>query len=110
MPSQTQLRVLCIGEDLTLLHTRCAVLVWGGYEADFSSVTGLNQALARKNYDAIVVSAMMSDAELAEIATATGSIPAVVLECLVLAPELLFRVGATINAAVPLLRVESKIR
>ena len=87
-----QVRLLSIGKDLPLLRTRCAVLASCGYEAELATVTEVGLRFARKRPDAIIVSAMLSDAELSQIAMATKGTPALVLQGFVSTKDLLAQV------------------
>lgn len=91
--------LLCVGKDLRLLRTRCAVLATTGYEAELAMVTEVELRFASKQYDAIIVSAMMSDAELSRIAMAAKRTPALVLDSLVSPTDLLAKVEHLLETA-----------
>ena len=62
-------------------------------------VSEVELRFAKKHYDAIIVSAMMGDAELARIAMAAKRTPALVLDGLVNATDLLARVENLLKTA-----------
>jgi hypothetical protein len=83
-------RILCIGADESLLRTRCAVLAHEGYDAVCTLFSDAEGILRSKRFDLIVVSAFLSDQEKAGVlAIIDGQTPTIVLEGVMLAPELL---------------------
>ena len=62
-------------------------------------VTEVELRFASKQYDAIIVSAMMSDAELSRIAMAAKRTPALVLDSLVSPTDLLAKVEHLLETA-----------
>jgi hypothetical protein len=88
MPAEA--RILCIGKDEVLLRTRCAVLRRNGYEARQSLYPETEELLRTEQFDLIVVSFFLSDEEKTHIRKLTaGMVPAIMLQGLTLAPELL---------------------
>jgi hypothetical protein len=85
-------RLLCAGEDLALLETRCAVLKTEGYKAQAAIVEEAEILLRTDVSDLVIVSAWLTDWERGSILSAAGKTPALVLTDLVLADKLLHQV------------------
>lgn len=49
-------RILCVGEDATLLASRCAVLSHGGYCADFALLQEAKNRMSERHYDVVILS------------------------------------------------------
>jgi hypothetical protein len=92
MPSRLA-RLLCVGRELELLKTRCAVLSQSGYDAIPATLPEAETLLCREQFDLIVVSAWLSEWERGRILAAAGKTPRYVLTELTLADELLGEVG-----------------
>lgn len=88
MPTR-QTRLLCVGKDLDLLRTRCAVLGQSGYDAQSANVPEAELLLVTEKFDLIVVSAFLDEWEKGRIVSAAGKMPTLMLRGLMLAPELL---------------------
>ena len=85
-------RLLCVGTDLELMETRCAVLSKSGYDAQSATISDAEILLRREEFDLIIVSAWLSDSERYRVLAAAGSTPTYVMEGLTLASELLAEV------------------
>jgi hypothetical protein len=85
-------RLLCVGKDLALLRTRCAVLSQSGYDAQSASVPEAQILLRTEEFDLIMVSAFLDEWEKGCILSAAGNMPTLVLRGLILAPDLLVEV------------------
>jgi hypothetical protein len=85
-------RMLCVGKDLDLLRTRCAVLNQSGYDAQLATVPEAEGLLSTEEFGLIIVSAFLDDEEKGRILSAAGKMPALLLRGLTLAPELLIEV------------------
>jgi len=85
-------RVLCVGKDLDLLRTRCAVLNQSGYDAQSATVPEAELLLLTEEFDLIIVSAFLDDSEKDRILSAAGKTPTLMLRGLTLAPKLLVEV------------------
>jgi hypothetical protein len=85
-------RLLCVGKDIDLLRTRCAVLHQSGYFAESATVQEAEILLRTEEFDLIVVSAFLDEGEKDRILAAAGKTHTLVLRGLVLAPELLVEV------------------
>jgi hypothetical protein len=91
MPTRAT-RLLCVGKDLNLLRTRCAVLNQSGYDAQSAPVSEAELLLLTEKFDLIIVSAFLDDSEKGRILSAAGEMPTLLLHGLTLAPELLVEV------------------
>lgn len=91
MPSRPA-RLLCVGKDLDLLRTRCAVLSQSGYHAESAIVPEAELLLRTEEFDLIIVSAFLDEWEKGRILSAAGKMPTLMLRGLTLAPELLAEV------------------
>jgi hypothetical protein len=69
-------RLLCVGKDLALLRTRCAVLSQSGYDAQSASVPETQILLRTEEFDLIIVSAFLDEWEKGCILSAAGKLPA----------------------------------
>jgi hypothetical protein len=85
-------RLLCVGKDLDLLRTRCAVLRQSGYSAESATVPEAELRLGTEEFDLIIVSAFLDEREKDSILAAAGTMRTLLLRGLVLAPELLVEV------------------
>jgi DNA-binding response OmpR family regulator len=74
MPSRLA-RLLCVGRELELLKTRCAVLSQSGYDAIPATLPEAETLLRREQFDLIVVSAWLSEWERGRILAAAGKTP-----------------------------------
>jgi hypothetical protein len=93
-------RLLCVGKDLNLLLTRCAVLSQSGYDARSATVTEAELLLLTKEFDLIIVSSFLDDSEKDRILSAAGKTPTLMLRGLTLAPELLVEVERMLGETV----------
>jgi hypothetical protein len=94
-------RVLCAGNELEVLHSRCAVLRHDGYEAQAATLSEVEILLRTEEFDLIVFSGSLSEAERGHILSAAGETPTYVLQRPTLAEELLARVERMLPAARP---------
>jgi hypothetical protein len=85
-------RLLCVGKDLDLLRTRCAVLRQSGYFAESATVPAAELRLRTEEFGLIIVSAFLDEWEKDRILSAAGKMRTLVLRGLVLPPELLVEV------------------
>jgi DNA-binding response OmpR family regulator len=85
-------RLLCVGKDIALLRTRCAVLRQSGYDAQSATVPEAELLLLTEKFDLIIVSAFLDDSEKGRILAAAGTMPTLMLRGLTLAPDLLVEV------------------
>jgi hypothetical protein len=88
MPSRPA-RVLCVGKDLELLQTRCAVLMTSGYDAQPATLPEAEILLRTGQFDLVVVSAWLSEWERGKILSSTGKTPIHVLSGFTVASQLL---------------------
>jgi hypothetical protein len=87
-------RLLCVGKDLDLLRTRCAVLCQSGYDALSATVAEAELLLRTDEFDLIIVSAFLDEWEKGRVLAAAGKMRTLMLRGLTLAPELLAEVAA----------------
>jgi hypothetical protein len=85
-------RLLCVGKDLDLLRTRCAVLSQSGYESESATVLDAELLLRTEEFDLVIVSAFLDEWEKGRVLSAAGKSPTLVLRGLTLAPDLLVEV------------------
>jgi hypothetical protein len=71
-------RILCIGKDAGLLRSRCAVLAYGGYYADYALFHSPSALLQRVRCGLVILSAVLSDGEGEYIAEIAGTSTTVV--------------------------------
>ena len=90
-------RLLCVGKDLHLLRTRCAVLCQSGYDAQSATASEAELLLKTEQFDLIIVSAFLDEREKDRIRVAAGKVPTLMLRSLTLAPELLVEVERMFN-------------
>lgn len=95
MPSRPA-RLLCVGNELDHLRTRCAVLSHSGYDAQSATVPEAETLLSTEQFDLIIVSAWLSEPESEpernRILWAAGSTPSLLLQGFITAEELLAEV------------------
>jgi hypothetical protein len=87
-------RLLCVGADLKLLQTRCALLERSGYRAQSAILPKAEDLLRSQEFDPLIVSAWLSEREK----TTAGKAPAPVLTELTLADKLLAEVERLLEA------------
>jgi hypothetical protein len=85
-------RLLCVGKDLALLRTRCAVLSQSGYDAQSATVPEAELLLLTEEFDLIIVSAFLDDSEKGRILAGAGTMPTLMFRGLTLPPDLLVEV------------------
>jgi hypothetical protein len=92
-------RLLCVGKELELLQTRCAVLSKSGYDAQSATMSEAEILLRTEQFDVVVVSAWLSEWERGRILSAAGKTPTYLLSGLTLASELLAEVARLLPQA-----------
>ena len=97
MQSLPPARVLCIGNEMDHLQTRCEVLRSAGYTATSATMEQAQILLRTQNFDLVVVSAWLSESERESILAAAGKTPTLVLTELTLAKPLLALVESVLN-------------
>ncbi len=85
-------RLLCVGKELELLQTHCAVLGHSGYDALAAVLAEAEILLRTSKFDLVIISAWLSEWEKGRILTAAGETPALLLTELTLADDLLAQV------------------
>ena len=101
-PVNHSLKILCVGHDVTLLATRCAVLTSCGYRAAFTSPAHFKARLREIHFDLVVLSLLLSDSEKNRIRTAIPpSTRVMALDCLVLPGELAAFVDKVMHSPAP---------
>jgi hypothetical protein len=86
-------RLLCIGDDVSHLETRCAVLSRSGYDAQPATLPKAETLLRTERFDLVVFSAWLSEWAQGKILAAAGKTPVLVLTELTRADDLLAQVG-----------------
>jgi DNA-binding response OmpR family regulator len=94
-------RLLCVGKELELLQTRCAVLNQSGYDTLAATLPEAESILRVSKFDLVIVSAWLSEWERGRILAAAGKTPALVLTEVTLAKELLAQVERLLTSAAP---------
>jgi hypothetical protein len=94
-------RLLCVGKELELLQTRCAVLNQSGYDTLAATLTEAESILRTPTFDLVIVSAWLSEWERGRILAAAGETPALVLTEVTLAEDLLAQVERLLTSATP---------
>jgi DNA-binding response OmpR family regulator len=92
-------RLLCVGKELELLQTRCAVLNQSGYDALAATLEEAQILLHTSKFDLTIVSAWLSEWERGRILAAAGKTPSLVLTELTLAEDLLAKVERMLQPA-----------
>ena len=82
-------RLLCVGKELELLQTRCAVLNQSGYDTLAATLTEAESILRTSTFALVIVSAWLSEWERSRILAAARETPALVLTEVTLAEDLL---------------------
>jgi hypothetical protein len=95
MPSRPA-RLLCVGNQLDHLQSRCAVLESAGYDTKAATVAEAEILLGIEEFDLVIVSAYLSEEEKSRVISAAGETPTVVLEGLTFARRLLAEVGGRV--------------
>jgi hypothetical protein len=91
MPSRPA-RLLCVGNGVDHLETRCAVLGSAGYDAKSAVLPEAEIILRSEEFDLVIVSAWLDESDTGKILAAAGKTPALVLTELTLADDLLAKV------------------
>jgi CheY-like chemotaxis protein len=87
MPS----RLLCVGNELDHLESRCAVLNHSGYDAKSATVAEAVKLLRTEEFNLIIISAFLSP-EQDNVISAAPNTPKLVLDGVTFAAELLAKV------------------
>jgi hypothetical protein len=90
-------RLLCVGNGVDHLQTRCAVLGSAGYDAKSAALPEAETLLRTEEFDLIIVSAWLEEWEKGQILKAAGKTQALVLTELTLADKLLAEVGCLLS-------------
>jgi DNA-binding NtrC family response regulator len=85
-------RVLCVGNGMDHLRTRCAVLGSAGYIAKSAEPEEAQTLLRSEEFDLVVVSAWLDEWDRATILSAAGKSPTLVLTELTFGGKLLAEV------------------
>jgi DNA-binding response OmpR family regulator len=94
-------RLLCVGKELELLQTRCAVLNQSGYDTLAATLAEAESILRVSKFDLVIVSAWLSEWERGRILAAACKTPVLVLTEVTLAEELLAQVERLLTSAAP---------
>lgn len=92
-------RLLCVGNGIDHLQTRCAVLGSAGYNAKSAAMPEAEILLRTEKFDLVIVSAWLSEQEKGQILAMAGKTPALVLTELTLADDLLAQVERVLVTA-----------
>jgi hypothetical protein len=85
-------RLLCVGNELDHLQSRCAVLESAGYDAKSITVREAEILLGTEVFDLVILSAFLSQEEKSSVISAAGETPTLVLEGVTFPRELLAKV------------------
>jgi hypothetical protein len=91
MPSR-RARLLCVGNERDHLQSRCDVLNFSGYDAKSATAAEAEILLSIEQFDLVIVSAFLSQAERDRVVSAAGETPTLVLDGVTFPPELLAQV------------------
>jgi hypothetical protein len=97
MPSPHPARLLCVGNGLDHLRTRCAVLESVGYIAKPADLPEAQILLRTEQFDLVVISAWLSEWDRGIILSAAGKTPALVLTDLTFGDKLLAEVDRALG-------------
>jgi CheY-like chemotaxis protein len=93
-------RLLCVGNELDHLQSRCAVLESAGYDAKSATVSEAEILLGTEEFDLVIVSSHLSREEKSRVISAAGKKPIVELEGLTFARRLLTEVELRLSPTV----------
>jgi DNA-binding response OmpR family regulator len=96
MPTRSG-RLICVGKDLDLLKTRCAVLAQSGYETRSANLSEAQALIRTEVFDLVIVSAWLSEWERKPILAAAAGTPVLVLTQATLAEDLLAQVAQSLQ-------------
>jgi CheY-like chemotaxis protein len=82
-------RLLCVGNELDHLESRCAVLGSAGYDVKSATVAEAVKLLPTEEFDLIIISAFLSLEEQDNVISAAPNTPKLVLDGVTFAAELL---------------------
>jgi hypothetical protein len=97
MPSSHAARVLCVGNEMDHLRTRCAVLESAGYIAKPADLPEAQILLRTEEFDLVVVSAWLNECDRGIILSAAGKTPVLMLTDLTFADKLLAEVDRALG-------------
>jgi hypothetical protein len=80
-----------------MLTIRCEVLKHSGYSAQSGTVKGAEGILTNQDFDLVIVSAFLSEADQRRVLSAAGDTPTLLLQGIAIAPELLAAVEAMLS-------------
>lgn len=97
MPSRPE-RLLCVGNELDHLESRCAVLATAGYDAKSTTVAEAEVPLSTKRFDLVILSAFLSQEDKISVISAAGETPTLVLDGVTFPRELLDQVERLLSS------------
>jgi CheY-like chemotaxis protein len=97
-PMKKGAQILCVGNEMRLLSTRCEVLKYSGYSAQAAMVKDAADLINKEAFDLIIVSAFLSDADQQGVLSAAIGTPTLVLHGLAIARELLAAVEGKLSS------------
>jgi CheY-like chemotaxis protein len=89
-------KILCVEDNLVVLHSRCAVLKYSGYDAASASPQVAETLLRSRKFDLIVVSTV-SDYDLHRIIGLSDGAEVLVLDQFIMPSDLLSLVTQRLN-------------
>jgi DNA-binding response OmpR family regulator len=92
-------RLLCVGNGLDHLQSRCAVLGIAGYDAKSAALPEAETLLRTEQFDLIILSAWLEEWDRGRILAAAGKTPVLVLTELTLAEDLLVKVAKMLQTS-----------
>ena len=90
-------RILCVGNEMTLLRIRSQVLAHAGYSSQTATVKDAAELISKETFDLVIVAAFLSEAERRRVLSAAGDTPTLVLQGLAVPPELLAAIEAKLS-------------
>jgi hypothetical protein len=85
-------RLLCVGNALDHLESRCAVLNHSGYDAKSATVAEAVMLLRTEEFDLVIIPAFLSQEEQDNVISAAPDTPTLVLDGVTFPSELLAQV------------------
>lgn len=101
-------QILCVGNELTLIQVRCAVLEQAGYKASTATPAEVKLWLGRQRFDLVILSATLSDEEKDTVSFAAGDTPTLWLRGLIFPRDLLSEVESLVATSVRMIKASAR--
>ena len=90
-------RILCVGNEMTLLRIRSQVLAHAGYSSQTATVKDAAEVVSKEAFDLVIVAAFLNEEDKRRVLSAAGDTRTLVLQGFTVPPELLAAIEAKLS-------------